>query len=60
MSNPLTVTEIRERYIALTRQFFAEIDKGREPVELQPLQQEIENTLLELDRLEKEDKDNQG
>jgi len=51
----LSVAELRARYIALTRDFFSEIQKGREPVELQDLQEEIERLMLELDHREKEE-----
>lgn len=57
MSTPSSITDLREKYIRLTREFFNEIEKGREPAELQDLQTEIETTLLELDRLEKLEKE---
>lgn len=57
MSIPSSITELREKYIRLSREFFNEIEKGREPAELQDLQAEIEKTLLELDQMEKKEKE---
>lgn len=57
MSTPSSIADLRDKYIRLTKEFFSEIEKGREPVELQELQSEIEKTLLELDRLEKLEKE---
>jgi hypothetical protein len=55
MHNNSHIQEIRERYIKLTKAFFRELDNGKDISELQPLQDEIEKTLLELDALEKND-----
>lgn len=57
MPNTPLIAEVRNRYIALTKQFFNELDQGRLLEELQPLQEEIEKTLLELDDLEKQETD---
>lgn len=46
------LAQLREHYIALTRRFFQEVEDGRSQEELQPLQEEIEATILQIDQLE--------
>lgn len=57
MPNAPLIAEVRNRYIELTKQFFDQLEQGRSVDELQPLQSEIEKTLLELDDLEKQEAD---
>jgi hypothetical protein len=52
MPNPSLVSQLRNRYIELTKTFFQEIESGKTPEELQTLQQEIENALIELTEAE--------
>jgi hypothetical protein len=57
MQNNSLVSEVRNRYISLTKTFFRELEEGKDLADLQSLQEEIEKTLLELDLLEKQDLD---
>jgi hypothetical protein len=52
MPNPSLVSQLRSRYIELTKTFFQEIESGKTPEQLQSLQQEIENALIELTEAE--------
>lgn len=54
MPDATAISRLLEEYIKLSKTFFSELDKGKTLDELQPLQDEIEKTLLRLDRLEKE------
>jgi hypothetical protein len=54
MPDATAISLLREQYIKLSKTFFAELDNGKTLDELQPLQDEIEKTLLELDKLEKD------
>lgn len=46
------LTELREKYIELTKLFFHEISKGKPAEDLHQLQDEIEKTLLQIDKIE--------
>ena len=54
MPDTTAISNLREYYIKISKAFFEELDKGKTVDDLQPLQEEIEKTLLELDKLEKD------
>ena len=53
MTDTTAITDLRDQYIRLSKTFFEELEKGRNIDDLQPLQVEIEKTLLQLDKVEK-------
>jgi hypothetical protein len=54
MPDTTALSNLREYYIKISKNFFEELEKGKSIDELQPLQDEIEKTLLQLDKLEKD------
>jgi hypothetical protein len=54
----IPVTQLKEKYIQLTKQFFKNLESGSTIDELQPLQEEIEKTMMQLDHAEKQQKEN--
>jgi len=48
------LTDLRKRYLELSKLFLYEVQKGKTLKELVDLQSEIDETLVAIDRLEKE------
>lgn len=52
MPDSTLLTQLRQRYIDLSKEFFILLEQGKTVEELQSHQEEIEKTLLEIDKLE--------
>jgi hypothetical protein len=55
MADQSLIAEVRLKYIELSKTFFSELENGKSIDELQQLQEKIEHTLLQLDKLENDD-----
>jgi len=52
MTDLSLIADLRKRYIELTKQFFSALDSGKSVNDLQELQQQIEQLMVQMDRLE--------